>query len=98
MDAASMVVGALIFLWGWMIGRHYRLKAKPPAPEPWCLCKHAYGSHDEEHGFCHNSVVITLTQKNGRDVDERVPCSCKRYVGPDPISCGMWVGGHRELP
>lgn len=98
MDVMSMLAGMLIFMWGWMLGRHYRSKAKPPVPEPWCLCTHAFGTHDPGTGACRASLLVSVTQKNGREMDERIDCACQRYVGPDPIACGMWVGGPRELP
>jgi hypothetical protein len=61
--------------------RNARAKALA-GPEPVCGCKHHLSFHDAQTGQCHEFVMVKVP---GQEHKERVGCSCRRYVGPEPL-------------
>jgi hypothetical protein len=88
-----MAVGAVIAGVGLLIGerRGRRRKARPAEPKPVCGCTHHRALHDVDDGICHGTVARQLwNDRNLLAGMEHVPCPCRRYVGPEPIS-SLWT-------
>jgi hypothetical protein len=76
--AAILLLGMLI---GWIVrSLAMRRKAQPQIADPVaiCGCTHHYSFHDGEG--CHHEFVRWV---NG--VPTPRGCSCKKYVGPEPL-------------
>lgn len=95
MDPVSLGVGAGILSLGMFIGFLVGVSARRPGPGqsrvlPICACEHPYGAH--VNGECQEDVerpfYNTLGTRNGY---EYVPCPCRRYTGPEPLSSDIWV-------
>lgn len=84
-DPISVAVAAVVFVGGWLTGRHARLKRTPRQPKPWCLCGHQYGAHDPSTGEC-----VEQEKERANYTDIWVTCSCVRYTGPQPVE-QYWV-------
>jgi hypothetical protein len=80
MDPLSVLIAAAVFAAGWLVGRHARLKAKPKAPKPICMCGHHYGEHDPDTSVCNNQEIERINYS-----DKWVACACLRYTGPQPV-------------
>jgi hypothetical protein len=94
MDPVTVALAAALFSGGWLVGRHARLKAKPPLP--YCLCKHHYGDHDPDNGICQ-----AAWQEKQRSWDKATRwvergCNCVRYTGPQPVE-QFWVPPAAEM-
>lgn len=82
--------GALCVLIGIVIGRIWRRDKKGTAgdPVPVCGCEHHYSMHDLEAGRCYGTVrgkPLKYNDFNRPVVWEQVPCTCRRYTGPEPL-------------
>lgn len=90
-EALWTFMGAGVYLLGWVMGRRARRSATPETPKPICLCTHSYGNHTGDGGKCRTARLVSIeTAKSVKD--QWADCPCQRYVGPDPIACGLWVG------
>jgi hypothetical protein len=91
-DPISVGLTAAIFAAGWVAGRRSRRKAGPKSPPlPWCMCQHHYGAHDPQTGRCTSQHTERLQERPGGSYgDVWVDCSCRRYVGPQPVE-QYWV-------
>jgi hypothetical protein len=77
--------GALITV-GYLLP--HRHKAAGPAPAL-CSCQHGYGSHEDAKA-CQAAVERITRGWGGRNEgSEWVPCPCRVYDGPAPMST-MW--------
>lgn len=91
MEPVSVLVAAAVFVVGWLVGRHARLKSAPKQPKPWCLCDHHYGTHDPETGECRSEDKERFQETPGAFYkDVWVQCACVRYTGPQPVE-QYWV-------
>lgn len=97
-----LIEGALILLGGLLIGRF--MPARPrapkprPEPQPVCGCTHGYHDHDPASGACHGKTkAYRFSTSFRREVfDKYVGCTCRRYVGPEPLpSFTAEIGGGR---
>jgi hypothetical protein len=64
-------------------------KAKERAlrgPEPVCGCTHHLSFHDAASGQCHAQVTIKVHDSENGSRKENATCTCRRYIGPEPIS------------
>lgn len=93
----GMIVGAMILLIGFTLGRAHRPQKGPPKPPPEiCQCGHAVSEHDKNG--CHHvstiyeKVIVGYEEYFGgqtrhpvtdRKVVGSATCSCVRYVGPN---------------
>jgi hypothetical protein len=85
-----LLVGAGIFLTGWVAGKFSRRQPKPPKPQkppqPICGCGHHRALHDEV-GIC-QATVRQATKWDSYDGDatdwKNVKCPCQKYIGPVP--------------
>lgn len=93
MDPLTLAAGAGILaaglLFGYVAGRRDRNR---PArdPEPICGCGDHRAMHDPETGECHEKVEQSRWSPGGAHVGyDHVQCTCRQYVGPEPIS-SLW--------
>ena len=93
-DALLLAAGAVVFLVGqavgFALGRFWRKRAtsgSAPVSPAMCGCGHGLEHHDPDTNECHGSVEIkNYYDKRGYNRGtQRVPCSCRRYVGPQPV-------------
>lgn len=89
-DPVSVITAGVIFLVGWLTGRHAKLKTHPKPPEPYCLCGHHYGAHDPGDGTCRTRDTEDHYSTDRGDYQVTVPCPCRRYTGPQPVE-QYWV-------
>lgn len=90
-DPLSVLVAAVVFVAGWLAGRHARLKSAPKQPKPICMCGHHYGTHDPENGICQTQYVERFQERpTSGHKDIWVSCDCVRYTGPQPVE-QYWV-------
>lgn len=86
-DPVSVVVAAMVFAAGVIVGR--RARPKPPEhPELVCSCGHGYGSHAEDgHCLAEFEQAIQRLPKNPHVVlrFQIAPCPCRVYDGPEPL-------------
>jgi hypothetical protein len=83
MQAVFSIFSALL---GYLLGRIYTRDIKrpaPPTPPPKCLCGHVYGAHENGGYKCKVDVFNKYDDKIGA-------CACRLYVGPDPLTSGLW--------
>ena len=90
MDPVTIALAAVLFIAGWLTGRHARLKSAPKQPQPICMCGHHYGTHDPKHGDCNSQDKVERYSSTKGTWEEWVTCSCVRYTGPQPIE-QYWV-------
>lgn len=85
----GLLEGALILLAGILLGRFLPSRRKHPRqPEPVCGCDHHHSFHDPQTGECHAQVRGAVTRFDADEFPiawELVPCSCRRYSGPEPL-------------
>jgi hypothetical protein len=66
-----------------------RRKARERAlrgPEPVCGCGHHLSFHDASTGLCHAQVSVKVPNEGSDGTHkELVTCTCRRYVGPEPL-------------
>lgn len=90
-DPISLAVGAGILVFGLLAGhisgRVAASRRRPHEEKPKCGCGHHLANHDRDTGTCHATWLEDRQEyKNGRayNWEERVTCSCRQYVGPEP--------------
>ena len=76
MDPATLAVGAVILLAGYVLGRHTRT---PRRARYICDCRHPLATHDPRTGRCNHAEMRSMF-----DIDP-TPCSCVQYVGERPL-------------
>jgi hypothetical protein len=88
----TIVLGALILLAGILIGRFLPARRRAPRiaapPQPVCGgCNHHLSFHDPATGVCHGTVKQAAQYSPGGNavVWDQVPCTCRKYSGPEPI-------------
>lgn len=88
MEPFSMAVGGGLVLVGWLLGRISRKRKMPKTPEPICGCKHHHSHHDPKTGECFSKrKVVTHYDIYGVPRSwKEMPCTCKQYSGPEPIT------------
>lgn len=90
MDPFSAAVGVVIFLVGVVAGRRMRART-PAAQQPVCGCTHNLSMHDPGTGHCHERVRLLITPpKGGTSYTEWPQCTCRRYIGPEPLA-DVWA-------
>lgn len=85
-----MLEGALTLLSGIVVGRvlpaRRRVPKRPSPTEPICGCGHGLHDHDPESKQCWGPVEkYRYNLVAELDVMEDVPCTCRHYVGPEPL-------------
>ena len=86
-----MIEGALILLAGILVGRFApsrRRAPKPrPEPKPICECGHGFHDHDPASSACHGRAELKRYSiaEERKVFDKYGPCTCRRYVGPEPL-------------
>ncbi len=91
MDPISAVVGVVIFLVGVGAGRAFRRGQSPTGNQPICGCVHHLSMHDPETGHCHGQCEVTIKPPKGAyEYTEWRPCTCRRYIGPEPLA-DVWA-------
>lgn len=68
--------------------RHQRKLEIAQGPQPVCGCRHHYAYHSPKTGSC--AAVSKTPVRWDRDFGsptrwEHLPCTCQRYVGPEPL-------------
>lgn len=81
-DPFTLLAGAGIFIVGVVAGRIRRKSPSPP--KPICGCSHSLAEHDPETKTCHGTFKGDY-HVNGQWVSARRPCTCRQYVGPQPL-------------
>lgn len=95
----GILIGAGVFLWGFITGRYWPARRKGPKPvKPLCGCGHHHSYHDPKTGECHatkSAAEVPIRDEKGRPVRdrwgdvqttrERGPCGCRHYSGPQPL-------------
>lgn len=83
-----MLVGAALFLAGFLssgvVSRLRRPKAPKPV-EPICGCTDHLAVHDRETGKCFAVHQVRIKVPGKYDKVESLPCACRQYVGPEPL-------------
>lgn len=82
MEPVSLVVGGVLVLLGYRLGRLHR-RPRPAPKAPTCDCGHPYAMHNPKTRRC--NVIIGFLS---------TPCACLHYVGPVPLE---ELVGHPEL-
>lgn len=87
MDPISLAVGAVILGVGWLIGRIHRPQPASQPPLYQCTCGHPFSDHDPKTDACHGAVAGGHARTSAGDYIgiQRLPCTCRRYVGEYPI-------------
>lgn len=87
-DALSMLAGGGLLAVGYVVGRVRRPRAAVSKPAgPTCGCGHGLHAHDSTQRACTAQQQRSKYNKYGEWVGhEYVPCSCVRYVGPEPLA------------
>jgi hypothetical protein len=86
-----------ILIGAWLVGDkvvdfiHDRRESKK-APEPICGCGHHLANHDPATGICHDIDLESVYSSKKGDYIEKIPCTCRQYVGPMPIA-HFWTPG-----
>lgn len=83
-DPVSVIVVAVTFVAGWLVGRHGRLHKAAAPVRPICECGHHFGDH-EGPGHCNAEVVQATWIPSSGYRDLWVPCACLKYTGPVPL-------------
>lgn len=88
MEPVTMLVGGGLVLVGWVLGRINRKSKTPKTPRAVCGCKHHHAHHDPKTGECNGTrEVATKFNTIGTEIAwKEVPCTCKQYSGPEPIT------------
>lgn len=84
-DPLSLAVGAGILFAGFLAGRFGR---RPRAVAATCSCGHGLAYHDRQTGHCY--AEKSRDMHNYRGAIEWVRCSCRRYIGPEPLA-DIWI-------
>lgn len=85
-------IAAVSFLVGLPVGvaltvARVRRRTPDGQPRPICGCTHSKGEHEDTTGPCLSEVARPYYHDNGdRNGHQWVPCSCARYVGPEPLT------------
>lgn len=93
----GIVEGGLIAIVCFVLGRYLPSRKevyKPLDQQPVCGCKHHFAYHDPEAGECHGTVKTpTSFSIGGAEVAwKQVPCTCRRYAGPEPLPSVIDMG------
>jgi hypothetical protein len=89
----TMLISGGMTLLGMVIGRWVfrpfaRSYSPPKQPKPICGCNHELSFHDPKNGICHGTVrqPSRYDYLGNTTAWMTVQCTCKQYVGPQPLS------------
>jgi hypothetical protein len=95
-DPISLAVGAGLLAAGALLGRLTKRGGnKPdqsePKSEPICGCGHSLAKHERDTERCRGEDGRDRYNDRGHWMGhEWVPCTCQRYVGPQPVE-SLWL-------
>jgi hypothetical protein len=88
-DPITLGVGGVLVIAGWIIGRSARPRPMTPASplQAMCGCGHGLEQHAPDTRQCHGSTLRkkVRTPKGDAIGDQWIDCTCRQYVGPQPI-------------